>query len=891
MFDPIEITKLLVFGTNSPSPDDYNEHIRPTNATPASITYNMSDYMTVGGGRFAYPSLFGMVEEFFNATLPDNTYTLNTLETQLGKTFTADDFRVGISQYGTGIGSADHPERSYIFGTTAFRLDTSMATFEVVGGVKTIKNIEVRAFDDNFDFDAGNPLAELINTLFLEPTLDPYELARGAVDITFSGSGRNFASYSESNFATDEGLESGVSVVGTLSRPIKDAAGIAALPPSFLSNIASDTFLSYERGDLKVIYGTPGADNLDEFDAELSFDIYFGFLIVGGAGNDILTGGVFADELQGGEGNDNLDGGLGNDIFIGGGGDDNIEGGSFLFGLLEGTDTAVYRGSLGDYEIEFLPDDTVRITDKIGSRDGADTLTGVDFAQFSDKSISLAPGQDVAFVIDTTGSMFDDIAAVKSQASQIINAIYDAENGFLDSRIAVVGYNDPGTFTFLSFTDQPKIDDRKTAAINAINSISVGGGGDFPELVNSGLIRALDGRAGQWREEAIARRIILFGDAPPKDTDLRPAVLSLAADVGVTISNNIASFSIPGEIETSEVTDGLAVTRFEIAAVTEDGSSMPIPVEIFTILIGNDLTTRTDFASLANATGGQAFTAANASEIVKALIEALGSPIAVNDSGIGFITDEDTSFTTANILDNDNDPDSNEPLSIINVDTTGTIGLISDNGDGTFDYDPNGQFEFLNAGETATDTFTYSISDSDGLIDTATVTITINGVDEVNVIDGTPDNDRLLGIDEDNLIRAGKGNDLLSGNSGSDELYGEGGNDRLYGFGNNDVLIGGDGVDWLLGGEGDDVLDGGGAGDRISGGTGKDTFVLALGNGVDAITDFEQGIDTFRLDGGLSFSQLSFESNGNTTVIQVTDTDEQLAQLNGTFVLGIADFA
>jgi hypothetical protein len=48
--DEIEITKLLVFGTNNPSSEDYNEHIRPKTAAPASITYSMSDYMTHGGG-------------------------------------------------------------------------------------------------------------------------------------------------------------------------------------------------------------------------------------------------------------------------------------------------------------------------------------------------------------------------------------------------------------------------------------------------------------------------------------------------------------------------------------------------------------------------------------------------------------------------------------------------------------------------------------------------------------------------------------------------------------------------------------------------------------------------------------------------------------------------
>lgn len=391
-YDEIEITKLLVFGTNNPSPDDYNEHIRPTTATPASITYSMSDYMTNGGGRFAYPSLFGVVETFFTATLPDNTYDITTLQSQLGTTFTNADFIVGISQYGTGILSSDHPDRSYIFGTTSFRLDTSSATFEVVNGVKTIRGIEVRAFDDNFDFDAGNPLAELINTVALEPTLDPYELARGAVEINFTGTGTTYANYSQSDFNTDQSSEINVSVVGTLSRIAKDAAGIASLAtsPFYLSNIANDPFLSFKRGDLKVIYGTPNNDTLTTSDAELSFDVYFGYLIVGGDGNDNITGGIFADELQGGNGNDALNGGLGDDTFIGGAGNDQIEGGF-------GDDTAIYSDVVANYEFAISDDgETVTISHP---QDGTDTLTNVEFGQFSDQTVQLL-GNKLSFVND-----------------------------------------------------------------------------------------------------------------------------------------------------------------------------------------------------------------------------------------------------------------------------------------------------------------------------------------------------------------------------------------------------------------------------------------------------------------------------------------------------------
>ena len=51
-----------------------------------------------------------------------------------------------------------------------------------------------------------------------------------------------------------------------------------------------------------------------------------------------------------------------------------------------------------------------------------------------------------------------------------------------------------------------------------------------------------------------------------------------------------------------------------------------------------------------------------------------------------------------------------------------TIGL-----DGTFDYDPNGQFEALAAGAAGSDSFTYTIDDGAGGTDTGAVSLTIDG--------------------------------------------------------------------------------------------------------------------------------------------------------------------
>jgi VCBS repeat-containing protein len=87
---------------------------------------------------------------------------------------------------------------------------------------------------------------------------------------------------------------------------------------------------------------------------------------------------------------------------------------------------------------------------------------------------------------------------------------------------------------------------------------------------------------------------------------------------------------------------------------------------------------------------------------------------------------EDSTGATIDVLANDTDIDVDD-LVVTAVDSTGTTGQITNNGT-NITYDPNGQFDALEDGETATDSFTYTVSDGNGGTDTATVTVTIKGV-------------------------------------------------------------------------------------------------------------------------------------------------------------------
>ncbi|MDP5291613.1 retention module-containing protein [Oceanimonas sp. CHS3-5] len=101
----------------------------------------------------------------------------------------------------------------------------------------------------------------------------------------------------------------------------------------------------------------------------------------------------------------------------------------------------------------------------------------------------------------------------------------------------------------------------------------------------------------------------------------------------------------------------------------------------------------------------------------------------------------------------------------------------------------------------------------------------------------------------------------------------------LSGTSANEVLLGSDGDDILTGGEGDDILLGGLGDNILTGGEGIDTFRFteADAGSVNAITDFEKGVDVVDLkellsgeEGGNLTDYLTFSMEGNDTVLSVT---------------------
>ena len=115
---------------------------------------------------------------------------------------------------------------------------------------------------------------------------------------------------------------------------------------------------------------------------------------------------------------------------------------------------------------------------------------------------------DLAIVLDTTGSMSDELNHLKAEIRGISAAIKQ-KFPEVQQRFAFVVYRDEGdeyvTRRF-DFTDSLDLFHKNLSAQSA------GGGGDYPEAMHKGLDETLQLR---WLDKDTARITFLIGDAPP----------------------------------------------------------------------------------------------------------------------------------------------------------------------------------------------------------------------------------------------------------------------------------------------------------------------------------------------------------------------------------------
>lgn len=116
---------------------------------------------------------------------------------------------------------------------------------------------------------------------------------------------------------------------------------------------------------------------------------------------------------------------------------------------------------------------------------------------------------DIAFVVDATGSMGDEIAYLKAELEDVLKKI-QKQHKDITVNTASVFYRDRHDLYLVKKSDFSKT---VKTTFDFISQQAAGGGGDFPEAVDAGLNAAINELS--WSEDALAKVVFLILDAPP----------------------------------------------------------------------------------------------------------------------------------------------------------------------------------------------------------------------------------------------------------------------------------------------------------------------------------------------------------------------------------------
>lgn len=140
---------------------------------------------------------------------------------------------------------------------------------------------------------------------------------------------------------------------------------------------------------------------------------------------------------------------------------------------------------------------------------------------------------DIAFVVDATGSMGDEINYLKLDLENVITMIAE-DNKNINLRMASVFYRDKGDEYI---TVESPFSTNTELVKSFIKSNEAGGGGDYPEAADEALMAALQNL--NWSTSARARILFWVLDAPPHKAEENLKKLmeasKLAAKMGIKI--------------------------------------------------------------------------------------------------------------------------------------------------------------------------------------------------------------------------------------------------------------------------------------------------------------------------------------------------------------------
>gem|GEM_PF-2801665 len=264
---------------------------------------------------------------------------------------------------------------------------------------------------------------------------------------------------------------------------------------------------------------------------------------------------------------------------------------------------------------------------------------------------------DLAFVVDTTGSMSDDINAVKNNMNSILEEL---DSNDITYRIALVDYRDfssrTGTSGDYPYMVQLDFSDDHEEITSAINNLSLGNGGDTKETLYSALVDGL--KDLNWADTS-AKSVIVMGDAAPLDPE---PITGYTIDIVNTVLSGMDYSSGYSEVTDLESVDskllfshksGSTAYSAETAETNDEEDSTVIeaiiPGETIVVYTIDTSTSGniTEFVTLAQNTGGRAFTgnSSNVATIIDSIIAYIPNDIHIHTPGAVVIENETSSCT------------------------------------------------------------------------------------------------------------------------------------------------------------------------------------------------------------------------------------------------------
>jgi VCBS repeat-containing protein len=421
--------------------------------------------------------------------------------------------------------------------------------------------------------------------------------------------------------------------------------------------------------------------------------------------------------------------------------------------LTAGGDTTPVASDVTGTVLEHGPATTVAAS--YVDPDVGDTHTfSVDLASDQTKG-KVTNNGDGSFSYDPNGA-FEKLAAGQTATDKFVYTVTDAAGASSTATvtITIIGQNDPpvaanvkgtveehgpATTVTASYAD-PDAGDTHTYSVdlatdNTLGKVTNNGDGTFTYDPN-GAFEAL--RAGQTATDQFLYTVtdaagvsstatvtitITGQNDPPVAANVSGAVLEHGPATTVT-----ASYTDPHAGDTHTFSVDLATDQTLGKVINNgDGTFSYDPNGAFEALRAGQTATDQFLYTVTDAAG--------ASSTATVTITVTGQndpPVAAAVSGAVLEHGPGTTVTASYT-----DPDAGDTHSFsIDLATDQTLGKVTNNGDGTFTYNPNGEFEALRAGQTATDQFLYTVTDAAGASSTATVTITITGQNDPPVAAG-----------------------------------------------------------------------------------------------------------------------------------------------------------